>query len=156
MISIIITNLSFCAFKTKHLNDQLSVHLLAYLVRALHQCHKGHRFESHSQSLDILQAFLLQNCLLYAYSGDKVCFSADSNPISLRYSICQSWTKWMRNLYPPPQKSRMGKWRVLSVAWLHPCFRGMGINFHVPFCRCAQGLSSIYPHKQMVSYSKHR
>ena len=63
------------------------------LTPVLHQYHRGHGFESHSQSLDILQVFLLQNWILYVYSGDKVCFSADSNPISLKYNICQSWTK---------------------------------------------------------------
>ena len=62
--------------------------------------------------------------LLFHFILSKIAILDKKN----RWEICN----------PLPPKSRMGKWRVLAFARLHPCFggggRGMGVCCSILFC----------------------
>ena len=104
-----IHHLSFPGFKTNHLTDQLAVHLLAYLVRAMHQCHRGHGFESLSQSLDILQVFLLQKLhIVCLFRWQSLLFSR-FKPNQFKVMYLPILDKIDGKFIPPSPKIKNGK-----------------------------------------------
>lgn len=74
--------------------------------------------------------FLDRHCTLWAFNVFQ------TKIFTGNYNLGQNrWEIWfVPSPPPPPPKSRMGKWRVLAFARLHPWFGGMGVCYSILFC----------------------
>ena len=130
MIFIFITYLFVRLKQTISLTGSQSTYQLTWLEHCTSVTEVMGLSPIHKASIFCRLSFC-KNYILYAYSGDKVCFSADSNPISLKYSICQSWTKQMGNLYPPSAKIKNGKMMCFVCCLASSLIQGDGhLMFH--------------------------